>query len=79
MQDLVAEPLEKRMQELRDYDRVETFTRPGLALMMVTLKDTTPPKEVPEEFLPGAEEARRRSAQLTSACSAPSSMMSTRM
>jgi len=50
MQDLVAEPLEKRMQELRDYDRVETFTRPGLALMTVTLKDNTPPKDVPEEF-----------------------------
>ena len=50
MQDLVAEPLEKRMQELRTYDRVETFTRPGLALMMVTLKDNTPPKDVPEEF-----------------------------
>ena len=50
MQDLVAEPLEKRMQELRDYDRVETFTRPGLALMMVSLKDTTNPKDVPEEF-----------------------------
>jgi len=50
MQNLVAEPLEKRMQELRDYDRVETFTRPGLALMMVTLKDNTPPKDVPEEF-----------------------------
>ncbi|MBV8828224.1 MAG: efflux RND transporter permease subunit, partial [Acidobacteriaceae bacterium] len=50
MQDLVGEPLEKRMQELRDYDRVETFTRPGLALMMVTLKDNTPPKDVPEEF-----------------------------
>ena len=29
MQDLVAEPLEKRMQELRWYDRVETITRPG--------------------------------------------------
>jgi multidrug efflux pump subunit AcrB len=50
MQDLVAEPLEKRMQELRDYDRVETFTRPGLALMMVSLKDNTNPKDVPEEF-----------------------------
>jgi multidrug efflux pump subunit AcrB len=50
MQDLVAEPLEKRMQELRDYDRVETFTRPGLALMTATLKDTTPPENVPEEF-----------------------------
>lgn len=50
MQDLVAEPLEKRMQELRAYDRVETFTRPGLALMMVSLKDNTNPKDVPEEF-----------------------------
>ena len=36
MQDLVAEPLEKRLQELRWYDRVETFTRPGLALMTVS-------------------------------------------
>jgi multidrug efflux pump subunit AcrB len=50
MQDLVAEPLEKRMQELSAYDRVETFTRPGLALMMVTLKDNTRPADVPEEF-----------------------------
>ena len=33
MQDLVAEPLEKRLQELRWYDRVETMTRPGLAFM----------------------------------------------
>ena len=50
MQDLVADPLEKRVQELRWYDRVETFTRPGLAVMMVTLKDTTPPADVPEQF-----------------------------
>ncbi|HMA00649.1 MAG TPA: efflux RND transporter permease subunit [Steroidobacteraceae bacterium] len=50
MQDLVAEPLEKRMQELRWYDRVETFTRPGIAVMMVTLRDSTPPADVPEEF-----------------------------
>src|SRR5947207_8772670 len=50
MQDLVAEPLEKRMQELRWYDRVETMTRPGLAFTTVTLKDSTPPAEVPEQF-----------------------------
>lgn len=50
MQDLVAEPLEKRMQELRWYDRVETFTRPGLAVLMVTLRDKTPPADVPEQF-----------------------------
>src|SRR3954465_8714511 len=50
MQDLVAEPLEKRLQELRWYDRVETVTRPGLAFMTLTLKDYTPPAEVPEQF-----------------------------
>ena len=50
MQDLVAEPLEKRLQELRWYDRVETKTRPGLAFMTLTLKDYTPPQEVPEQF-----------------------------
>ena len=50
MQDLVAEPLEKRMQELKYYDYVETFTRPGFAFMTVTLKDYTRSKDVPEEF-----------------------------
>ncbi|WP_176598981.1 MULTISPECIES: efflux RND transporter permease subunit [Sphingobium] len=50
MQDQVAEPLEKRLQELRWYDRSETFTRPGLAFTTVTLRDRTPPKEVPEQF-----------------------------
>src|SRR5438094_3325110 len=50
MQNLVAEPLEKRLQELRWYDRVETITRPGLALMTLQLIDKTPPKEVPDQF-----------------------------
>ena len=50
MQDLVADPLEKRMQELQWYDRAETLTRPGLVAMMVTLRDTTPPANVPEQF-----------------------------
>ncbi|KVV54227.1 multidrug transporter [Burkholderia cepacia] len=50
MQDQVAEPLEKRMQELRWYDRTETYTRPGLAFTTVTLLDSTPPADVPEEF-----------------------------
>lgn len=50
MQDQVAEPLEKRMQELKWYDRTETFTRPGLAFITLTLKDSTPPSAVQEEF-----------------------------
>jgi len=50
MQDLVAEPLEKRVQELDDYDHVETFTRPGVANLTLTFKDRTPPARVPELF-----------------------------
>jgi len=50
MQDLVAEPLEKRLQELTWYDRVETTTRPGYAYMTLSLKDSTPPAAVQEQF-----------------------------
>lgn len=50
MQDQVAEKIEKRMQELRWYDRTETYTRPGLAFTTLTLLDSTPPSLVQEEF-----------------------------
>lgn len=50
MQDQVAEPLEKRLQELKWYDRTETYTRPGLAFTVVSLLDSTPPGQVQEEF-----------------------------
>ena len=50
MQDQVAEPLEKRLQELRWYDRTETYTRPGMAFITLSLQDMTPPSEVQEEF-----------------------------
>ncbi len=50
MQDLVAEPLEKRLQELDHYDHVDTFTRPGAAYLTVQFKDDTPPSEVAELF-----------------------------
>src|SRR6266487_4554922 len=51
MEELVAERLEKRMQELRWYDRTETFTRPGLAFTMVVLHPLFQPfGDVSEEF-----------------------------
>ena len=56
MQNLVAEPLEKRLQELRWYDRIETFTCLSLVLMTLTLLDHTPPADVPEQFY----QARRK-------------------
>jgi multidrug efflux pump subunit AcrB len=71
MQDQVAEPLEKRMQELKWYDRTETFTRPGLAFTTVTLKDSTPPKEVPEEFYQARKKLGDEVANLPQGASGP--------
>ncbi len=64
MQDQVVERLEKRMQELRWYDRTETYARPGLAFTTVTLLDSTPPAEVEEEFYQARKKLRDESAYL---------------
>src|SRR5712671_2523812 len=64
MQDLVAEPLEKRMQELKYYYHVDTFTRPGLAFLTVTLQDYTPPEELQEEFYQGRKKIQDESSKL---------------
>ncbi|WP_321860299.1 efflux RND transporter permease subunit [Pseudomonas paraveronii] len=64
MQDQVVEKLEKRMQELRWYDRTETFTRPGVALTTVYLLDSTPPNAVPEEFYQARKKLRDEEAGL---------------
>lgn len=50
MQNQVADPLEKRLQELKWYDRTESYTRPGLAFIVVWLKDSTPPPAVEGEL-----------------------------
>lgn len=64
MQDQVAEPLEKRMQELDWYDRTETFTRPGLAFTTMSLKDMTPPSAVPEQFYQARKKLADETAKL---------------
>ncbi|TAM62643.1 MAG: efflux RND transporter permease subunit [Rhodanobacter sp.] len=64
MQDQVAEPLEKRMQELRWYDHTETYTRPGLAFTVVELRDNTPPSQVPEQFYQARKKIHDESARL---------------
>ncbi len=50
MQEQVGDRLEKRLQELEFYDRVQTAAYPGMLLMKLYLKDSTPPKDVPDEF-----------------------------
>lgn len=64
MQDQVADPLEKRMQELQWYDHTETYTRPGLAFTTVELRDSTPPSEVQEQFYQARKKIHDESAKL---------------
>ncbi|SPA00656.1 putative transmembrane drug efflux protein [Cupriavidus taiwanensis] len=64
MQDQVADKIEKRMQELRWYDRTETYTRPGLAFTTLTLRDSTPPAEVQQEFYQARKKAGDEAANL---------------
>src|SRR5258708_4209757 len=71
MQDLVAEPLEKRMQELRYYYHVDTFTRPGLAFLTVALQDYTPPEELQEEFYQGRKKIQYEAPKLPKAVFPP--------
>lgn len=50
MQNLVAEPLEKRIQELQWLDHVDSFSYADLNLMVVLLKDSMPPSQLQEQF-----------------------------
>ena len=50
MQEQVADRLEKRLQELDYYDRVETTAQPGFVSMKVQFLNSTPPALVPELF-----------------------------
>jgi len=50
MQDQVADKLEKRLQELELFDYVRTYTRPGVTVIQVQLKDMARAKEVDEAW-----------------------------
>ncbi|KRB08010.1 efflux RND transporter permease subunit [Lysobacter sp. Root690] len=71
MQDQVAEKIEKRLQELRWYDRSETYTRPGLAFTMLTLLDSTPPSQVQEQFYQARKKVADEAGNLPSGVIGP--------
>ncbi len=50
MQAQVADPIEKKLQELPYFEKVQTYSKPAFTAMQVTFKDSTPPKEVPYLF-----------------------------
>lgn len=50
MQDVVADPLAKRLQELRWFDRVEATARPGFVTLQISLADDCPPDAVEDQW-----------------------------
>jgi multidrug efflux pump len=50
MQSQVADPIEKKLQELPFFEKVQTYSKPAFTAMQVTFKDSTPPKDVPYLF-----------------------------
>jgi multidrug efflux pump len=50
MQSQVADPIEKKLQELPYFEKVQTYSKPSFTAMQVTFRDNAPPKEVPYLF-----------------------------
>ena len=50
MQQQVADPIEKKLQELPYFDKVTTYSKPSFAAMQIAFRDNTPAKEVPNLF-----------------------------
>ncbi len=50
IQTQVADPIEKKLQELPYFEKVQTYSKPGFTAMQVTFRDNTPAKDVPYLF-----------------------------
>src|ERR1700743_3465010 len=50
MQAQVADPIEKKLQELPYFEKVQTYSKPAFTAMQVTFRDSTPAKDVPYLF-----------------------------
>jgi multidrug efflux pump len=50
MQTQVADPIEKKLQELPYFEKVQTYSKPAFTAMQVTFRDSTPPRDVPYLF-----------------------------
>src|SRR3979411_1120513 len=46
MQTQVADPIEKKLQEMPYFEKVQTYSRPSFTALQVSFKDSTPPKDV---------------------------------
>lgn len=64
MRQQVADPLEKRLQELAAFDRVESRARPGRLDMTLSLQDSLLPRDLPEQFYQARKKIGDEAARL---------------
>lgn len=50
MQDQVSDRIEKKLQELPSFERVETYTKPGFVVLQLVFRDSTRSQLMPELF-----------------------------
>ncbi len=77
MQDQVADKLEKRLQELELFDYVKTYTRPGVTVIQVQLKDMARGKDVDDACIRSGRSSPTRARRCRRACRGLSSTTST--
>tara|TARA_Y100000748_G_scaffold300822_2_gene299937 strand:- start:43 stop:3126 length:3084 start_codon:yes stop_codon:yes gene_type:complete len=71
MQEQVADRLEKRLQELDYYDRVETTAQPGFVSMKVIFSNAAPPELIPELFYQTRKKLGDEASKLPSGVAGP--------
>src|ERR1700745_3956096 len=64
MQTQGAGPIEKKIQELPYFEKVQTYSKPGFTALQVTFRDSTPPKDVPYLFYLGRKKLVHAQSQL---------------
>nr|WP_295371338.1 efflux RND transporter permease subunit [uncultured Sphingosinicella sp.] len=64
METQVADRMEKRLQELRYFDKVDTLSRPGLVFLTLQLRDDIPPAQVQEQFYQARKKVSDEAATL---------------
>ena len=57
MAEQVTDKIEKTLQEVPYADKIRSYSKPGESLTILQLKDSSPPKEVAQQLVPGAQEA----------------------
>ena len=77
MQTQVADPIEKKLQELPYFDKVTTYTKPAFTAMQVAFKDNTPARDVPQLFYQLRKKISDIKDDLPAGLIGPSSMTST--